>query len=275
MAKSYRVVPGAARVLDVLLYLGTRVEPVSAGVIARDLDSPRSSIYRILSTLEIYGLAIRYAEVHGWGIGPAAYELGSGYARQTPLQRIGRAALIRVSRHTGYPAHIAVLDGSDVLYIVEQPGPNCPALITNVGVRLPAHLTASGRVIMANLPSVQVDAMYGSGTALMRRTGAGPRTLAELSKLLGDSRQSGYAVEYNEVTEGFTSVAAPIFDHNGRPAAACAITYLSNSLDSAQFADLRSRAISTANELSRRIHGKRPAPAAGPAALTAAATSGP
>jgi hypothetical protein len=54
---------------------------------------------------------------------------------------------------TNESAHLAVLNGRDVLYVLEERAPGKPPLVTDVGVRLPAQLTASGRAILAAVPA--------------------------------------------------------------------------------------------------------------------------
>jgi DNA-binding IclR family transcriptional regulator len=109
--------------------------------------------------------------------------------------------------------------------VVEERAPGRPPLVTDVGVRLPAHLTASGRAILAHLPAAQVRALYPDRSSFVDRHGLGPRSLGALRTLLADTRQRGYAVEEGEVTPGFASVAAAVLDHNAHPVAGLAVTY--------------------------------------------------
>ena len=125
----------------------------------------------------------------------------------------------------GQSAHLAVPHGRDVLYVVEERAPGRPPLVTDVGVRLPAHLTASGRAVLAHLPAAQVRALYPDRSAFVDRHGLGPRSPSGLRSLLTETRQRGYAVEEGEVTPGFASVAAAVLDHNGHPVAGLAVTY--------------------------------------------------
>ena len=148
------------------------------------------------------GFVVHLADDHRWGLGVAAFEVGSGYTRQEPLQRIARRLLADLADTTGQSAHLAVLHGRDVLYVVEERAPGRPPLVTDVGVRLPAHLTASGRAILAELPAAQVRALYPSADAFVDRHGTGPRTLSRLRTLLADTRQRGFAIEEGEVTPG-------------------------------------------------------------------------
>ncbi len=95
-------------------------------------------------------------------------------------------------------------------------------------MRLPAHLTASGRAILAHLSAAQVRALYPDRAAFVDRHGLGPGTPSALRTLLAETRQRGYAVEEGEVTPGFASVAGAVLDHNGHPVAGIAVTYPSD-----------------------------------------------
>jgi DNA-binding IclR family transcriptional regulator len=173
------------------------------------------------------GFVVHLPEDHRYGLGVAAFEVGSGYARQAPLQRIARRPLAALVDRVGHSAHLAVLHGRDVLYVLEERAPARPSLVTDVGVRLPAHLTASGRAILAALPAAQVRALYPDRDAFVDRHGLGPSSLSALRTLLSETRQRGYATEEGEVTPGFASVAAAVLDHNGHPVAGVAVTYAS------------------------------------------------
>ncbi len=229
-------VPAADNTLRILRYLAGRPTPVAASAIARELEIPRSTVYHLLGTLSAHGFVLHMKEDRRWGLGTSAFELAGGYARQQPLARIGRPLVAALSDHLGESTHLAVMSGGDVLYIVEERAPRRQALITDVGVRLPAHLTASGRAMLAALPREQVRALYPNASAFPDRTGLGPRRPTELRELLRTVRQRGYATEDSEVAEGLRSVGAVVRDHAGWPVAAVAVTWAGGELDAAVLA---------------------------------------
>jgi DNA-binding IclR family transcriptional regulator len=218
-------VPAATRTLRVLRFLATQPDPVPLERIARETGLPRSSAYHLLNAMIDEGFVTHLPEERRYGLGVAAFEVGSGYTRQAPLQRIARRPLARLVDETGHSAHLAVLHGRDVLYVIEERAQGEPSLVTDVGVRLPAHLTASGRSILAALPPAQVRALFPGRDAFVDRTGRGPRSLTALRAVLAETRQRGYATELDEVTPGFASVACAAVDHNGHPVAGIAVTY--------------------------------------------------
>ena len=119
--------------------------------------------------------------------GVAPYELGTGYTRQAPLQRLARVPLAALVDATGHSAHLAVLHGREVVYVLEERAPGRPPLVTDVGVRLPAQLTATGRAMLAALPDgTGARAVPGPGRVRRPGTASGPTSLSSLSRLLVD-----------------------------------------------------------------------------------------
>jgi DNA-binding IclR family transcriptional regulator len=246
-------VPAAENTLRILKLLASRRGPMAASNIATALGLPRSSVYHLLGVMEENGFVLHLHEEQRYGLGISAFELSSAYSRQEPLSRLGRPMLASLVDVVGESAHLAVLHGRDVLYVLEERAPGRPPLVTDVGVRLPAQLTASGRAVLAHLPAAQVRALYPDRSAFVDRHGLGPRTLPALRTLLSETRQRGYAVEQGEVTPGFASVAAAVLDHNGTPLGGIATTYESGAGVDVEV--LVEAVSTTARTVSRRVGG--------------------
>jgi DNA-binding IclR family transcriptional regulator len=221
---------------------------VTAAGLARTLGLPRSTTYHLLAELVDAGYVVHLPEERRYGLGLAAYELGTGYLRQAPLRRLAAGPLATLVDRTGESAHLAVLHGRDVVYVIEERAPGRPSLVTDVGVRLPAQWTASGRAVLAALPPAQVRAVYDPAAGR-------PATRPALRALLAGVTRRGYAEEDGEVTEGFSSVAAAVLDHAGHPAAAVALTFVAASVGDARRAELAGQVMRTAAAVSRRLHG--------------------
>ena len=175
------------------------------------------------------------------------------FGKYTKAAEPGMHVIIPFVDRVGQTAHLAVQHGRDVLYVVEERAPGRAPLVTDVGVRLPAHLTASGRAILAKLPAVQVRALYSHSSAFVDRHGTGPTSLSALRAVLRETRQRGYAIENGEVTPGLSSVAACVVDPNGHPIAGVAVTYEEGEGGDAEALSVQVRR--TADSLSRRIGG--------------------
>jgi DNA-binding IclR family transcriptional regulator len=237
-----------------LRFLASQPEPVALDHIARAIGIPRSSAYHLVNAMIDEGFISHLEDEHRYGLGVSAFEVGSGYARHEPLQRLARRPLADLVDATAESGHLAVLHGREVFYVVEERASGRPPLVSDVGVRLPAQITASGRAILASLPAAQVRALFPDRAAFVHRHAEGPTSLSALTSLLAETRQRGYATEDGEVTPGLSSVAVAVIDHVGHPVASVALTYESGRLGDVQ--PLVARVSATAAALTRRVGGK-------------------
>src|SRR3954463_8862935 len=113
----------ALHALSVLRLLARHTEPQPAAAIARDLALPRSSVYHLLRVLADEGFVVHLPEERRYGLGVGAYELGSAYLRQDPLRWVAQPVLTRLVAATTHNAHLALLQGRDVLYVIEERAP--------------------------------------------------------------------------------------------------------------------------------------------------------
>jgi DNA-binding IclR family transcriptional regulator len=251
-------VPAADSALRVLGYLATRSGPVSAASIAAALELPRSSVYHLLRVMLDRGFVVHLPEERLYGLGIMAFELSSAYVRHDPMARLGAPLLRRLVDAVGESAHLAVLHGRDVVYVVEERAAGRPSLVTDVGVRIPAHLTASGRSMLAGLPPAQVRALYPDRSAFASRTsGTAVTSPSRLRAELARTRARGWAVEDGDVTPDFASVAVAAHDHRGLPVAGLAVTFLAHRVDEDRRQELVGHLRRTAGALSARLHGSR------------------
>ena len=238
----------ATRALNVLRLMAKSGAPVTASSLATKLDLPRSSMYHLLAALEADGYVIHYPEDSRWGLGIATFELGQAYLRHDPLERLARPILAKlvheVERKLPAIGHLAILHGDETLYLLRELPRRPIGTVTEVGVRLPAHLTASGRAMLAQLPAKQVRAFYGgksadqdSQTPLLNRTGLGPATIGALMSQLAQDKAAGYASEDGHITAGLSGISVAVLDHLDFPVAALNLTFQTDAAS----AELRDR----------------------------------
>ena len=239
----------AAHALRALTHLASRAEPIPAAHLARALGLPRSTAYHLLTVLVEQGYVVHYAEERTYGLGPAVHELGAGYQRQDPLQRLARPLVERLVDTTTHNAHLAVLTGRDVLYVIEERAAGRPSLVTDVGVRLPASLTASGLAMLAALPGRQVTALYPSAAVM---ADGGPRTPSALRRELVATRARGYALEVGSIQPDLSSVACAVVDRDDHPVGAVAITFRTQA-DHGPQEELAEATRRTADAISARL----------------------
>lgn len=253
-------VPAATQVLEILRYLSRQPAPVGAMAIARDLGIPRSSVYHLLKALIDASFVVHLPEERRYGLGVGAYELVTGYTRHEPLQRLARVPLAEAVERTRHSGHLAVLHGREVVYVIEERAAGQPSLVTEVGVRLPAHLTASGRAMLAHMPEPQVRALFPDPAPFVLRHEFGPTSISELNHMLLDVRRHGFAEENGEVTPGQASLAVAVLDHMGHPVAAVAVTFTASAIRPGERTRIVTQIARTAREIGRRIGGSSPHP---------------
>ncbi len=250
-------IPAARNTLAVLRYLAARSGPVRASTLARDLGMPRSSVYQLVRVMMDEGFVVHYPEERAYGLSALVVEIGSASLQTERLGRLAHPLMEKLVADVGVPvvAHLAVLTGADVTYVGKVQGARAPTTVSNVGVRLPAHLTATGRAMLAELSGAQVRALYPSRDSLIRRVGPGPSTLAELDAILLATRSRGFALELGDVQSDYSSVGAAAVDHKRYPIAGVGVTFRTGIPDDAIDA-LGSAVVATAAALGARALGR-------------------
>lgn len=246
-----------------LRLLASKAGPVSAAAVAKELDLPRSTSYHLLNELVTAGFVTHITEERRYGLGLAAFELGSAYLRHDPLERLAKPVLRRLVERTGRTVHLGVLHGSETLYLLREQTTNPHPTVTEVGVRLPAQLPASGRAMLARLPPAQVRALFPARHGFVTRTGRGPADLPSLRRLLNADRRRGWSVEDGHVTVGFASVAVAVLGREGRPIAAISCTFRHECPGAREcgqtWTELAAQTRRAADELTVRVGGHVPA----------------
>ena len=250
-------VPAASRALLILRTLAKAGAPMPAAAIATRVGIPRSSTYHLLTAMQESGFVMHFPEDERWGLGVGAFELGSAYLRHDPLERQARPLLTKLVREseTKLPAvaQLGILQGSELLYLAREVPHRPVTLVTEVGVRLPAHLTASGRAILAGLDAAQVRATFANNKSFVDRTGLGPTNLRELTALLRDEAAAGFSAEDGFITSGYSSIAVAAKNHLGMPVAAITLTFRSEDANQSLRAELAVGLRVAGAELSKRL----------------------
>ena len=191
--------------------------------LARALGLNRSTAHRYVGTLTALGYLQQDRPTRKYRLGPRVLDLGFSAINSMELREISVPHLQRLSDETGHTVNMAILDGSDIVYVERcrssRQGQREIDLNLHVGSRLPAYCTSMGKVLLAYLSDVEREAAL-DGVELNQR---GPNTLTERSALwaeLEQVRRRGLAVNNEELAFGLRSIAAPVRDHSGEAAAA-------------------------------------------------------
>jgi IclR family transcriptional regulator, pca regulon regulatory protein len=177
--------------------------------IANKTGLTRAGARRYLLTLA----KLHYADFDGkfFRLTPRVMRLGHAYLDATPLPRLVRPILEKITERTRESASLTVLDGTDAVFIARSNSPRIASVSIGVGTRLPAYCTASGRVLM----STHTDAEISRYLQTVQPTRYTQNTLIgqdELLKAFRDARTVGYSINDEEFETGLRSIAVPVIN---------------------------------------------------------------
>src|SRR4051812_47704978 len=191
--------------------------------LGRDIGLSRSTTHRYVATLAALGYLQQDPPTKKYRLGPRVLDLGFSAINSMELREVAAPHLRELSDETGYTVNMAILDGTDIVYVercrTARAGQREIDLNLHVGARLPAYCTSLGKVLLAYLPAAEQQATV-TASELTRR---GPNTITSRTALAAELkrvRATGFAVSNEELAYGLRSIAAPVLTHDGVAAAA-------------------------------------------------------
>ncbi|AXK80361.1 IclR family transcriptional regulator [Pseudolabrys taiwanensis] len=224
---------------------------------ARELGINRTTLLRLLHTLEAERFIEPRPEGQGWRIGVGLIGITAQAFFSEDLVQISVPVLTRLAENLSLSAHLGVLDGLEIVYIVRRVPNHAFASNIRIGSRLPAHAANMGRIMLAHMPPDRVDRMY-AGAVLKAVTPHTSVTLAQLHAQLDADRIAGLAWSDGNYEAGISSVAAAIFDATGTPIAALNVSgHAADFAGTARHTQIGAQVQTAAAEISQRLgwHG--------------------
>lgn len=198
---------------------------LSLAELTRRSGLAKPTIHRLLAELAGWGVVERSG--NEWRLGIQLFELGQMAPRQRELRDAALPFLSDLHEVTHQTVHLAILDGTEVVYVEKLSRIGSPELPSRVGGRMMLHCTGVGKALLAYSDPL-FEALVASG--LKRVT---PHTIVAPGILLNqltETRRRGIAYDREESTKGVTCVAAPVFDNHERPVAAISMSGWSTRL---------------------------------------------
>ena len=246
------LVPALQRGMQLLGQFSRDERELTGAELSRRLDLPRASVFRLLQTLEQMGFVERVGDSASFKLGIAVLRLGFEYLASMELTEHGRPIIEDLCGSTGLSAHLVVRDGREVVFVAKSAGRSLMFNSIQVGARLPAHATALGRVLLADLSLEDLRYLY-AGVELTAFTPQTPTTLAALKKLIDADAQRGYGISQGGYEAGISTIAAPVFDDHHKVAAAVSVTVPAQKVEPAALDEYVAQVRQAAMRLSQRI----------------------
>lgn len=233
-------------------------EAPSLGVsdLARRVGLHKSTVHRLLATLERQGFVVQDAAGGQYRLGLQLLELGTLVLAGIELRKVARRHLEEVHHACGETVHLAILDEGEVVYIDKLDGTRGVRMYSSIGRRSPAHCTGLGKALLAWQPAGVLEQIIQRRglLAYTSRTITSPETLRDHLALV---RLRGYAIDNGEHEEFIRCAAAPVFDHTGQVAAAVSIAAVGVDVESPRFQEFASLVQQSARTVSETLgHGR-------------------
>jgi DNA-binding IclR family transcriptional regulator len=252
---AYRV-PGLERGLKILTEFSPREPVLGAPELSRRLKIPRTTVFRLLQTLESLGFLERADKDRNYRLGVAVLRLGFEYLSSLELTDLGLPIIEALRDDTGLTSHIVIRDGRDVVFVAkaQSHAPIFSSVKVNVGTRLPAYATTHGQVLMGDMTLDDLKKLYPE-PELERFTKQTPVTIDDLYERIREDARRGFAVSESSFERGISVVSAPVRNDTGRIVAVLTTTIPRHEIDASLLdSGLIDKVRRAADELSQRLN---------------------
>lgn len=226
--------------------------PIAVPDLARASNLPVSTTHRLVAELARLGAVERTSAGVSMGLG--LWELGERSAVLRQLREAALPELIELYESTGENVHLGVLAGHEVLYVAKANGKRAIPTLSEVGQRHPLHATGVGRAILSTRSAAWLDEYLRE--PLDAETRHTITDAAKLREVIAGEAGKGWAYTRQEMTLGNISIAMPLRERPGLPAAAIGIVAHASSADEVRILPLLRRAVTA---IEQRLDAAHPA----------------
>lgn len=216
-------VPGLERGLRLLSEFSRNEQVLTAPELAKRLGIPRTTTFRLLSTLESLGFVKRVEGGHSYRLGMAILRLGFEYLASLELTELGQPILERVRDETGLSCNLAIRDEDNVVVIGKVAAPTPFVSTVHVGTRLPVHATLLGRVLLSDMKIEDLQLLYPENN-LQKFSARTADSIEALYELIHQDAERGYGLDEGYFEPEVASVAVAVRNQQSELVAALGVT---------------------------------------------------
>jgi DNA-binding IclR family transcriptional regulator len=219
--------------------------------LALRLGVHKSTVFRLLSTLQRHGLVEQNSETEKYRLGYGLVRLSGAVVAEMDVVRAARPLLSQLAKEAGETVNLAIQQGDEIVQIEQMTPPRQLVSVNWVGKQVPLHCTSNGKVLLAFMDSGERERILGR--PLQRFTA---RTIVDsrlLERQLSRVREEGYAFTLEELEIGLNAVAAPVRGAGGDVVAVVSLSGPSYRVTSQRLPELGELTRQTADAVSRRI----------------------
>ncbi|MCV7193368.1 IclR family transcriptional regulator [Mycolicibacterium brumae] len=237
------------RALSILQVLA-RTGPAGVSRIAEELGIHKSTVFRLLATLEARGMVEQNASRGEYQLGDGVVQLAAGVTQRHDISVLSRTVCQQLAADAGETVNIAILDGDELLTLDQVLGASAITTVNWTGQRQVLHATAGGKVFLAAMSDADLDEhLRRPLTSFTEHTIVDPALLrAEIARV----RETGWATTGDELEIGLAALAAPIRSLRGDVEAVVAISGPSFRVNRQTAPELAESVLSAAAAISAR-----------------------
>jgi len=247
-----QILSSVKKALELLDHFTVERPERSLAEISREVDAHKSSVFRVLTTLEAAGFLEKDPQSGKYRLGLKILDLAGRVLGRYDIRQVAAPFMEELARETEEVIHLAVLDGADIVYLEKKGQGQILTVATRVGGRNPAYASSMGKILLADLSEPELKAILGRGK-LKKLT---PNTIDEITKLIEELaviREQGFALDNEETFPGIRCVGAPIRNARGRVIAAVSVTVPAQRMDDKRIRELWRLVTNTARMISERV----------------------
>ncbi|MCF6095608.1 IclR family transcriptional regulator [Thermovorax subterraneus] len=223
MERNPAQIRSVAKALKIIDILAEARKELALHDIAQKLGLAKSTVHGLLATLKSFGYVEQSPFTGKYKLGVRLFEIGNIVAHSWDVRAVAAPYIQKLVNELEETVHLVVMDKGEVLYIDKRESLQSIRIVSQIRMRLPAHCTGVGKVLLAYLPSSEVKRIIAQKglPRFTKNTITDPKALEEeLVKI----RIQGYAIDNEEIMDSLRCVAAPIRDHTGKVCAAISVS---------------------------------------------------
>lgn len=252
-------VQSLTRGLNILEALSRAEGGLTLTDVAQRVALPPSTTHRLLATLEKMGYVYQAGELGRWNVGLQAFAVGSSFLASRDFVAQSHPYMRRLMEQSGETANLAILDGTEAVFIDQVQCREMMRTIVKLGSRVPLHASGVGKAIFASLPDEQIDAILKVKglPRITANTITSPETMWASVRVI---RQRGWSFDDEEHLVGTRCVAASVYDEHAEPLGAISLAGPVSRLTDERIRQLGPIVAHVAEEITRRLGGRWPHP---------------
>lgn len=250
-ARGGGAVPALRRAVQILDLLSGSGDKLTAADIARHLGLPKSTAHGLIGAMVEMRLLARSADGI-YRLGPRPMRWAGSFLSQTDVVSAFQTFFEDNPDWSSYTVTLTVRDEAEVVYIACRNSDKPLGHTFVIGTHLPAPFTATGKVLLSELPESEIDTLFSDGLP-QGMTPHSVRDLPALKQELTETRKRGFSIDDGQIREGMVCIGAPIRDFSGKTVAGIAISMLRSEVTPEDVLKLGRKMQMTATALSRSL----------------------